>query len=200
MPVPQKVPTYDDAPYCMAVMGAAGVGKTALIMRAVTGQFVPRYDPTIEDDFRHDTILPNSRTGALHLLDTGGSPDLDPALRESWIARCRCFVLVYSITSRASMEYACDLRRRIVAVHGSQAVIVLVSNKADREHQREVLTGEGRRTAKSWGCPFFEVSAMDDNAQHAQCFTAVVAMVTRPSPPRRRWPRFDRLLRVLGRA
>lgn len=59
--MPQKVPTYDDAPYCMAVMGAAGVGKTALIMRAVTGQFVPRYDPTIEDDFRHDTILPNSR-------------------------------------------------------------------------------------------------------------------------------------------
>ena len=37
-----------DREYKVVVLGPAGVGKSALVIRYVTGQFGVRYDPTVE--------------------------------------------------------------------------------------------------------------------------------------------------------
>ena len=37
-----------DREYKLVVLGSAGVGKSPLIIRYVTGQFLVRYDPTVE--------------------------------------------------------------------------------------------------------------------------------------------------------
>ncbi|CAH2050313.1 unnamed protein product, partial [Iphiclides podalirius] len=52
------------------------------------------------------------------------------------------------------------MKELITRVKGSERVpILLVGNKADLEHQREVSQAEGSSLAQMWGCPFVEASA-----------------------------------------
>ena len=38
--------------YRLVVVGAGGVGKSALTIQLIQNHFVPEYDPTIEDSYR----------------------------------------------------------------------------------------------------------------------------------------------------
>jgi hypothetical protein len=59
--------------------------------------------------------------------------------------------------------------------------IVLVGNKCDLESEREVTAAEGAELAKSFGCEFFEVSAMIGiNVEHS--FSALVRELQRSKP------------------
>lgn len=70
------------------------------------------------------------------------------------------FVLVYSITSRRSFErlpifYQAIRRNR----RESNPIIILVGNKSDKQHEREVTKEEGAAKAREFNCPFIETSA-----------------------------------------
>ena len=55
----------------VAVVGAAGVGKSALIVRLLTERFLQHYDPTLEDEYRASlTVEGESRE--FIVLDTAG--------------------------------------------------------------------------------------------------------------------------------
>ena len=41
----------------VVVLGAGGVGKSAITLRYIQGLFVARYNPTIEDFYRHNATL-----------------------------------------------------------------------------------------------------------------------------------------------
>jgi GTPase SAR1 family protein len=51
------------------VVGASGVGKSAITMRLVTQSFVEDYDPTVEDLFRK-LVQVDGTTYMLEILDT----------------------------------------------------------------------------------------------------------------------------------
>lgn len=52
------------------------------------------------------------------------------------------------------------MKDQITRVKGTDKVpILLVANKVDLEHQREVPTVEGMALAQIWGCSFVESSA-----------------------------------------
>lgn len=42
----------------VVVLGSGGVGKSALTVQFVSGKFVERYDPTIEDFYRREIRFP----------------------------------------------------------------------------------------------------------------------------------------------
>jgi GTPase KRas protein len=44
-------------------------------------------------------------------------------------------------------------------LRGGPLTFVLVGNKCDKHHEREVSYAEGEAQATIWGCPFFETSA-----------------------------------------
>ncbi|GAA5980760.1 hypothetical protein JCM21900_001284 [Sporobolomyces salmonicolor] len=70
------------------------------------------------------------------------------------------FLIVYSTTSRASFDRVEKFRHQISRVKDSDRVpIVLVGNKIDRVHEREVETLHGRELARRLGCEFVETSA-----------------------------------------
>ena len=71
-------------------------------------------------------------------------------------------MLVYSITSLATLIVLADLHEQIVRVKGDKDVpILLVGNKCDLEGERDTEWDQGANLARQWGSysSFMEVSA-----------------------------------------
>jgi len=141
----------------IVVMGAAGVGKSAIIVRFVQDVFVTKYSPTIEDSYSKQVYFDNQCT-MLTIVDTAGL-DEHAALRESYIKAAEGFFLVYSATDRGSFDALRELRNLIVAKQQTENVpMVVVANKSDLEDT--VVSSElGAALASEWNAPFFETSA-----------------------------------------
>ncbi|KAI4146848.1 MAG: hypothetical protein LQ340_005788 [Diploschistes diacapsis] len=171
--------------YKLVVLGDGGVGKTALTIQLCLNHFVETYDPTIEDSYRKQVVI-DTQSCMLEVLDTAGQEEYT-ALRDQWIRDGEGFVLVYSITSRASFSRLGKFYNQIQRVKDSAnagsptsagylaspmsptmggfagpAPVMLVGNKSDRVTEREVSTQEGGALAKELGCDFVEASAKNN--------------------------------------
>jgi len=144
--------------YRIVVVGAGAVGKSALTIRFVNGNFVERYDPTIEDSYRKQVEI-NGKACVLDIMDTAGQEEYC-TLRDTYLKGGDGFILGYSITSQNSFDQAAKLRTNILRIHEEELVpIMLVGNKCDLESERTVSIDEGRQTAEKWGTGFVETSA-----------------------------------------
>ncbi|PGH14798.1 hypothetical protein AJ79_02814 [Helicocarpus griseus UAMH5409] len=166
--------------YKLVVLGDGGVGKTALTIQLCLNHFVETYDPTIEDSYRKQVVI-DQQACMLEVLDTAGQEEYT-ALRDQWIRDGEGFVLVYSITSRASFTRIQKFHHQIQLVKesassgsptgvsylgapmnspgaGSKVPVMLVGNKSDKAIERAVSSQEGSALAKELGCEFVEASA-----------------------------------------
>lgn len=144
--------------YKVVVLGSGGVGKSALTVQFVSGAFMEKYDPTIEDFYRKEIEVDGSPC-VLEILDTAGTEQF-ASMRDLYIKNGQGFVVVYSITCHQTFQDIKNMKEQIVRVKGSDRVpILLVGNKVDIEHQREVSKQEGIALAQLWNSPFMEASA-----------------------------------------
>ncbi|XP_015788107.1 ras-related protein Rap-2a [Tetranychus urticae] len=145
--------------YKVVVLGSGGVGKSALTVQFVSGTFMEKYDPTIEDFYRKE-IEVDGAPCVLEILDTAGTEQF-ASMRDLYIKNGQGFVVVYSITSHQTFQDVKTMKEQIIRVKGGyeKIPILLVGNKIDLVHQREVSTVEGMSLAQAWGCPFMETSA-----------------------------------------
>ncbi|XP_052405067.1 GTP-binding protein Di-Ras1 [Carassius gibelio] len=144
--------------YRVVVFGAGGVGKSSLVLRFVKGTFRDTYIPTVEDTYRQ-VISCDKSVCTLQITDTTGSHQF-PAMQRLSISKGHAFILVYSITSKQSLEELKPIYQQILAIKGNveNIPIMLVGNKSD-ETQREVNTEDGEAQSKIWKCAFMETSA-----------------------------------------
>ncbi|CAK9296930.1 unnamed protein product [Gordionus sp. m RMFG-2023] len=147
--------------YKVVVLGSGGVGKSALTVKFVTGTFMEKYDPTIEDFYRKEIEVDNAPC-LLEILDTAGTEQF-ASMRDLYIKNGQGFVIVYSITSSQTFRDIKSMRDQIIRVKGGNddtfVPILLVGNKSDIPHLREVPSSEGAYLAETWNCPFIEASA-----------------------------------------
>merc|ERR1712242_597859 len=163
--------------YKIVVLGGGGVGKSALTIRLVTNNFLEEYDPTIEDSYRKSVVI-DDKACLLDILDTAGQEEFS-SMQDQWMREGQAFLVVYSITSRATFDEAIIMREKILRCkEEEEPPIVLVGNKCDLEDQRQVQTAEGAALAKEWGenSSFFETSAKE-KINHEECFYAAVRLV-----------------------
>ena len=161
----------------LVIMGAGGVGKSALTVRYVQGMFVERYDPTIEDSYRK-TVEAEGRHWLLEILDTAGTEQF-VAMRDLYMHQGDGFMLVYSMVARGTLQEALDIRQQIVRVkERTDFPCVLVANKSDLASQRTVERAEGERAVQAWGstAQHVECSALTEQGV-AEAFGALVAGV-----------------------
>ena len=55
----------------LAVVGEAGVGKSALVVRFITGRFLHHYNPTLEDEYSCKMDA-DGRQHSMVIMDTAG--------------------------------------------------------------------------------------------------------------------------------
>ncbi|KAK6472629.1 ras-related protein R-Ras2 [Huso huso] len=137
--------------YRLVVVGGGGVGKSALTIQFIQVMIfniaVTDYDPTIEDSYTKQ------------FLDTAGQEEFG-AMREQYMRTGEGFLLVFSVTDRGSFEEIYKFQRQILRVKDrDEFPMILVGNKADLEHQRQVTQEEGQQLARQLKVTYMEASA-----------------------------------------
>ncbi|MGH0138851.1 UNVERIFIED_CONTAM: hypothetical protein FKN15_027052 [Acipenser sinensis] len=167
--------------YKVVVLGSGGVGKSALTVQFVTGSFIEKYDPTIEDFYRKE-IEVDSSPSVLEILDTAGTEQF-ASMRDLYIKNGQGFILVYSLVNQQSFQDIKPMRDQIIRVKRYERVpMILVGNKVDLEGEREVSSGEGKALADEWNCPFMETSAKN-KASVDELFAEIVRQMNYASQP-----------------
>ncbi|XP_027203270.1 GTPase ras-like protein 1 [Dermatophagoides pteronyssinus] len=143
--------------YKLVVVGAGGVGKSALTIQLIQNHFVDEYDPTIEDSYRKQVVI-DGETCLLDILDTAGQEEYS-AMRDQYMRTGEGFLLVFAVNSAKSYEDISTYREQIKRVKDAEDVpMVLVGNKCDLP-TRSVYINGAYEVAKNYGIPFVETSA-----------------------------------------
>ncbi|KAL1916350.1 uncharacterized protein VTP21DRAFT_5967 [Calcarisporiella thermophila] len=166
--------------YKIVVLGSGGVGKSALTVQFVQSIFVERYDPTIEDSYRKQAEVDGQQC-MLEILDTAGTEQFT-AMRDLYMKNGQGFLLVYSITSQATIDDLEEIYEQILSVKETDKVpMVLAGNKMDLENDRKVSYEQGSTLAKKWDVEFFETSARTkENVE--EVFFNIVRQINKQTP------------------
>jgi len=154
----------------LIVMGAGGVGKSAITCRYTQGTWVEKYDPTIEDQYTKAVDL-DGKALQLEILDTAGQEEYSP-LRETFMHTGDGFMLVFSITDDATFEDLTTIRDQVLRAHENPKVpIILVGNKSDLEDDRAVSVEEGKKKAEIFNARYIEISVCTSRALRYNAIT-----------------------------
>ncbi|XP_012682931.1 ras-related protein Rap-2a-like [Clupea harengus] len=147
----------------LVFLGAAGVGKTALIQRFLADTFEPKHRRTVEELHSKEYEVGGLKV-TVEIMDTSGSYSF-PAMRKLSIQSSDAFALVYAIDDPESLEAVKSLRDEILEVKADKYTpIVVVGNKADRESERRVPAEGVLSTVElDWNSSFLEASAKDND-------------------------------------
>ncbi|XP_072482703.1 ras-related protein Rab-41 isoform X2 [Notamacropus eugenii] len=133
-------------------------GKTSLITRFVYDSFDNNYQATIGIDFLSKTMFLENRSVRLQLWDTAGQERFR-SLIPSYIRDSTVAVVVYDITNLSSFCQTSRWINDVRAERGGDIIIILVGNKNDLEHKRQVTSEEGKQRAREMNVMFIETSA-----------------------------------------
>ncbi|XP_073079963.1 ras-related and estrogen-regulated growth inhibitor isoform X1 [Manis javanica] len=149
----------------------------ALVVRFLTKRFIWEYDPTLESTYRHQATI-DDEVVTMEILDTAGQEDT--IQREGHMRWGEGFVLVYDITDRGSFEEVLPLKNILDEVKKPKNVtLILVGNKADLDHSRQVSTEEGEKLATELACAFYECSACTGEGNITEIFYELCREVRR---------------------
>ena len=144
--------------YKLNVVGAGGVGKSALTMQLVQNQFVEEYDPTIEDSYTKQVVI-DGEPCKLDIFDTAGQEEYASTMRDQQLRRGEGFLCVFAVNNPKSLDDIHQIIEQIRRVKDVEEVpMVLVGNKQD------LPTGTVRmddcvRFAEKYGITYVPTSA-----------------------------------------
>lgn len=152
----------------MVVLGDVFVGKTSLVNRLLSGEFESKYVSSGATRPRKVKVIVDDALAVLRLRDTPGE-SYQSIINSDVMHVVHSAVILYDCTSRATFETAQVIRRMILTAKQEKRLsIVLVGNKSDEQFMvpRQVSYEEGLALARTWKCPFFEVSCKQSNVDH----------------------------------
>lgn len=164
----------------LVFLGAAGVGKTALIRRFLQDTFEPKHRRTVEEMHSKEYVIGGVKV-TVEILDTSGSYSF-PAMRKLSIQNSDAFALVYAVDDPESLEAVKSLRDEILEVKEDKYTpIVVVGNKVDQEVKRLVASEDVVSTVElDWNNSYLEASAKE-NANVVEVFRELLQQANLPS-------------------
>ena len=135
-----------------------GVGKSCLLLQFTDKRFNPEHDLTIGVEFGTQTVNIHNETVKLQIWDTAGQETFRSITR-SYYRNTAGALLVYDITRRETFMHVSQWLQDAKQHGSTDMTVILVGNKCDLEHLRQVSTDEGQKFAKDNGLLFIETSA-----------------------------------------
>jgi len=160
----------------LVVVGGAAVGKSAMTLRFVRGEFVAVYEPTVEDAYRKSVDI-EGRVGVVEIIDTAGT-DQFRTMRDLYYKNSDGFLLVCSTDQASSTEEIIEIHEQITEVKGSQNIpIVVAINKSDipKENWR-IDVARINKLAKQWKVKVFLTSAKE-NENNEAAFLSLISRI-----------------------
>lgn len=145
--------------YKLVLLGDAGVGKTALAVQFVKGQFNEYTESTIGASFMNQTVtLPDGTLVKFQIWDTAGQERFH-SLAPMYYRGAQAAIVVYDITTRHSFDKAQEWVRELQNQGDPNVVVTFIGNKCDLESLRKVSAEEARQYCDEHGLFFMETSA-----------------------------------------
>jgi Ras-related protein Rab-8A len=140
------------------VVGDSSVGKSCLLLRYADNNFTDSHCATIGVDFKLKTEQIDGKKTKIQIWDTAGQERFR-TITASYYRGAHGILLVYDVTNEASFNSISQWLKDVQQYASEHVSIVLVGNKADLNHKRQVSTEQGKELAKELGLEFFETSA-----------------------------------------
>lgn len=172
--------TADELPTLkLLLLGASGVGKSALVCRYTDDTFAEDADATIGVDYRTKSILAAGKWFRLRIWDTAGQ-ERYRTLTRGYYRGAQGAVLVYDVADAASFDALPTWLDELAAFCGEPAPVrLVVGNKTDKE--RVVRAEDAKAFAARADALYAECSARD-GAGVGAAFGELVARIA--SEPR----------------
>lgn len=140
------------------IIGDTGVGKSCLLLQFTDKRFQPVHDLTIGVEFGARMIHVDQQQVKLQIWDTAGQESFRSITR-SYYRGAAGALLVYDITRRETFTHLSRWLEEARQNGNPHMVIMLIGNKSDLEHRRQVTVEEGEAFAEEHGLIFLETSA-----------------------------------------
>jgi small GTP-binding protein len=142
-------------------IGNASVGKTALFHRFQNRHFSPDLRSTVGGACANVVVpLPDNTEVTLIVWDTAGQ-ETYRGIVPMYFTRSHFILIVYDITNRSTYDSVVQWAE-LSRSRAGNANIVLIGNKSDLEHRREVPIADGRELAMTIDAyTFLETSAVN---------------------------------------
>ena len=146
--------------YKVVLIGDSGVGKSNLLSRFTRNEFSLETKSTIGVEFATRSIQVDGKTIKAQIWDTAGQ-ERYRAITSAYYRGAVGALLVYDIAKSVTYK---NVERWLTELRENAAeniVIMLVGNKSDLKHLREVPTDEAKEFSEKNGLSFIETSALD---------------------------------------
>uniref|UniRef100_A0A8C9W286 GTP-binding protein n=1 Tax=Scleropages formosus TaxID=113540 RepID=A0A8C9W286_SCLFO len=141
----------------VVLLGEHGVGKSSLAR--IFGGVEDAHDSEEAGNTYDRSVIVDEEEASILLYDIW-EQDNSQWLKEQCMRMGDAYIIVYSVTDKASFEKASELRIQLRRARQSENIpIILVGNKSDLVRSREVSVEEGRACAVVFDCKFIETSA-----------------------------------------
>lgn len=145
------------------ITGDSGVGKSNIMHRYIRNQFFPDLKSTIGVDFGvKKVVLESGCKVKVQIWDTAGQ-ERYRAVVGSYYKNAQGAILVYDISSMNSFIGLKKWIKELKESTPQDCQIMLLGNKKDLKHIREVSEEEGESFARDNSLFFMETSALEEN-------------------------------------
>ena len=161
--------------YKLVLVGAGGVGKTALTVQLVEKYFIPdrgRYGTALTLDSLEKHVLIDGESCILDFLEVGNS-QISSTFRDIYMRTGEGFLCVFAVDDMKSFEDIESYRGDILSIKALDDVpMVLVGNKIDLP-RREVNHELAQAFAQNHHMPYVETSAKTNQGVDDAFYTLV---------------------------